>query len=95
MYRDVRKESSGHIIVHCSAGLGRTGSFLAIDVLLDHLVHTIASGIQDPVVNVMSTVNQLRKQRPGSVQTKDQYAFIYAFVSYCCQHKLFGISPLN
>lgn len=65
-------------IVHCSAGVGKTGCFIA----LDHLIRELDFGIlrkhdwggRDPIHN---TVDTLRQQRWGMVQTEEQYLFIY------------------
>jgi len=61
------------ICVHCSAGIGRTGTFVAIRMC-------IADWLVGEPVNIYDTVKHLRDQRQGSVQTKDQYRFIYAAV---------------
>ncbi|XP_075118447.1 receptor-type tyrosine-protein phosphatase alpha-like [Leptodactylus fuscus] len=61
---------SGPVIVHCSAGIGRTGTFIAFDILLK-----MARAVKK--VNVHSCVLQLRKERVNMVQNKEQYAFLY------------------
>lgn len=61
---------SGPAVVHCSAGIGRTGTFFAVNALMQRLD---ALG----TVDVMSTVAYLRTYRAGSVQTLDQYRYIY------------------
>ena len=65
------RQSLGTILVHCSAGVGRTGTFLAVYKLwLDYL---------NPNVNqlsIMPTVIALRRQRVLMVQKKEQYAYI-------------------
>ncbi|CAH8860922.1 unnamed protein product [Trichobilharzia szidati] len=71
--RRVRAEcpaNSGPIIVHCSAGVGRTGAFILLDILLEQMRH-------EKAVDVFSAVSRLRAQRNFMVQTEDQYAFIY------------------
>ncbi|TNN18963.1 Receptor-type tyrosine-protein phosphatase F, partial [Schistosoma japonicum] len=71
--RRVRAEcptDSGPIIVHCSAGVGRTGAFILLDILLEQMRH-------EKAVDVFNTVSRLRAQRNFMVQTEDQYAFIY------------------
>jgi len=70
---DIRKKSlSDPIVVHCSAGIGRTGTFLAI-----HMNRQKAL-FQKEELNVMDTVLTLREQRKGMVQSKEQYKFVYA-----------------
>nr|XP_058941236.1 receptor-type tyrosine-protein phosphatase delta-like [Pocillopora verrucosa] len=70
------QQNSGNttITVHCSAGVGRTGVFCALSILIERLK-------SEGVVDVFQTVKQLRAQRPAMVQTKDQYEFIYSALS--------------
>ncbi|XP_072019217.1 receptor-type tyrosine-protein phosphatase F-like [Amphiura filiformis] len=60
----------GPTVVHCSAGVGRTGTFLAIDAMLD-------MAVIDKKVNVLDYVYRMRQRRIKMVQTQDQYMFIY------------------
>uniref|UniRef100_A0AC35GJR7 Protein-tyrosine-phosphatase n=1 Tax=Panagrolaimus sp. PS1159 TaxID=55785 RepID=A0AC35GJR7_9BILA len=62
--------NAGPIISHCSAGIGRTGAFIAIDCMLDRLRH-------ENTVDIYECVTQLRAQRAYMVQTDDQYIFIH------------------
>ena len=65
-------------IVHCSAGVGRTGTFIA----LEHLVRELESGLfekcHDGEDVVFETVDGLRRQRLMMVQSPEQMAFLYA-----------------
>lgn len=67
-------------LVHCSAGVGRTGTFVALEFLMGELLGGAWEGWeeehagQDPV---FETVNQLREQRKTMVQAFEQYAFLY------------------
>ncbi|XP_055077017.1 receptor-type tyrosine-protein phosphatase S-like [Periophthalmus magnuspinnatus] len=60
----------GPITVHCSAGVGRTGVFVALSIVLERLRY-------EAVVDVFQTVKVLRTQRPDMVQTEEQYQFCY------------------
>lgn len=61
----------GPILVHCSAGVGRTGTFLALDTLIGQ----IDDGATQ--INVFECVSQLRYQRNFLVQSIKQYIFVY------------------
>lgn len=58
------------VVVHCSAGIGRSGTYCTIDYCMSQLADTGR-------VNVIGTVRQLRSQRACSIQTEDQYEFCY------------------
>ncbi len=65
------------IVIHCSAGIGRTGTLVAVDVCREHLKNT-------GVINVMEVVKRLREHRANSVQTEAQYVFIHrVFIEWC------------
>ncbi|KRZ05771.1 Tyrosine-protein phosphatase corkscrew -like protein [Trichinella pseudospiralis] len=66
------------LIVHCSAGIGRTGTFIAIDLILC-LIRKY--GLQC-TIDIRRTVQMLRSQRSGMVQTEAQYKFVYMSVHY-------------
>jgi len=73
---DIRKKGlEDPIVVHCSAGIGRTGTFLAIHMALQQ----VALGIT-PYVDIFETVLNLRVQRRGMVQSTDQYKFVYVTI---------------
>ncbi|WAR05223.1 PTPRT-like protein, partial [Mya arenaria] len=61
-------------MVHCSAGVGRTGSFIAIDYLYEQ-------GKVDGKLNIPDTVNVLREQRMNMVQTKEQYLYLHEVIT--------------
>ena len=70
-------EGSEKAIVHCSAGIGRTGTTIALAHLITQVWAQRNGGINDPKVSIFSTVRRMREQRQGLVQTEDQYEFIY------------------
>ncbi|XP_068073554.2 receptor-type tyrosine-protein phosphatase eta-like isoform X2 [Danio rerio] len=57
-------------VVHCSAGVGRTGTFIAID----HLISQIE---RDSMVDIYGIVHDMRMHRALMVQTEDQYVYLY------------------
>lgn len=78
--RDLR-EVGRPTLIHCSAGVGRTGTFIAIDILLEQLEHTYKQGSSDLVdLDVKTVVAMLRGQRMSSVMTVEQYEFIYTYL---------------
>ncbi|CAC5418190.1 PTPRT [Mytilus coruscus] len=72
-YRKVKSEKcnqNGPMAVHCSAGIGRTGTFIAIDALYEH-------GKKVGYVNVMEYIEMMRKDRMNMVQTYEQYETVF------------------
>ncbi|XP_052317040.1 protein tyrosine phosphatase receptor type Fa isoform X8 [Oncorhynchus keta] len=60
----------GPISAHCSAGVGRTGVFITLSIVLERMRY-------EGVVDLFQTVKTLRTQRPAMVQTEDQYQLCY------------------
>uniref|UniRef100_A0A3P9N0J0 protein-tyrosine-phosphatase n=1 Tax=Poecilia reticulata TaxID=8081 RepID=A0A3P9N0J0_POERE len=72
--RSSQGAESSPVLVHCSAGCGRTGVVCALDYIHDLLV---TKKITEDF-SVLDLVLELRRQRPSAVQTKDQYGFIFS-----------------
>ncbi|KAL1775349.1 receptor-type tyrosine-protein phosphatase V-like [Sigmodon hispidus] len=64
-------QGKGPTLVHCSAGVGRTGTFVALLRLLQQLK-------EERVVDVFNTVYMLRLHRPLMIQTPSQYIFLHS-----------------
>ncbi|XP_008289310.1 receptor-type tyrosine-protein phosphatase N2-like [Stegastes partitus] len=63
------------IIVHCSDGAGRSGTYVLVDMVLNKM----AKGAKE--IDIAATLEHLRDQRPGMVQTKDQFEFALTAVA--------------
>ena len=68
--REAKAGACQPIVVHCSAGVGRSGAFCTIDNCI-HEMDTLKK------VNLQGTVRKMRKQRAFAVQTEEQYEFCY------------------
>lgn len=68
--RALQRGGPGPIVVHCSSGTGRTGTLIALDLGIRQYEIT-------RTVDVPRVIYTIRRDRAGSVQTKEQYAFIY------------------
>ncbi|XP_071953150.1 uncharacterized protein [Antedon mediterranea] len=62
--------NAGPILVHCSAGAGRTGAIIAIDAMMKMATET-------GEINILEFVKDMRERRPNMVQTPLQYLFVY------------------
>ncbi|XP_016338043.1 receptor-type tyrosine-protein phosphatase T-like isoform X2 [Sinocyclocheilus anshuiensis] len=68
---------AGPIAVHCSAGAGRTGCFIAVDIMLD-------MAESEGVVDIFNCIRELRSQRVNMVQTEEQYVFVHDAILEAC-----------
>uniref|UniRef100_F7AJJ9 protein-tyrosine-phosphatase n=1 Tax=Ciona intestinalis TaxID=7719 RepID=F7AJJ9_CIOIN len=66
-------QGEGPTLVHCSAGSGRTGCFMVIDMMLD-------MARDEDIVDIHNTVKEVRTRRVNMVQTEEQYIFIHEAV---------------
>ncbi|KAJ7397648.1 FERM and PDZ domain-containing protein 2 [Pitangus sulphuratus] len=68
-----KAHSTGPIVAHCSTGIGRSGVLLCVEILLSYIE-------KDLCFNIKQIVKDLRDQRFGMIQTKDEYLFCYEVV---------------
>ncbi|KAG7494636.1 receptor-type tyrosine-protein phosphatase alpha [Solea senegalensis] len=83
--KNCNPQYAGPIVVHCSAGVGRTGTFIVIDAMID-MMNT------ERKVDVFGFVTRIRAQRCQMVQTDMQYVFIFQAL---LEHYLYGDTELE
>ena len=81
------KSKSCPIIVHCNDGIGRSGTYIMIDMVLNK----IARGAKE--IDLAATLEYLRDQRPGIIKTKNQFEFSFAVVTEEVQNMLKALNP--
>jgi receptor-type tyrosine-protein phosphatase R len=69
--------AKGPVLVHCSAGVGRTGCFLALSIGIKQID-------LNGFVDIVKIICNLRMDRGGMIQTLEQYEFIYQVLAYYC-----------
>ncbi|XP_064597919.1 receptor-type tyrosine-protein phosphatase T-like [Liolophura sinensis] len=68
--RDTNVETDGPTVVHCSAGVGRTGTYIALDILIEQAQKV-------GVLDIDNCILKLRKQRMHMIQNPTQYEFLH------------------
>ncbi|XP_076335056.1 receptor-type tyrosine-protein phosphatase kappa-like isoform X2 [Tachypleus tridentatus] len=88
LYMD-RYPKIGPLVVHCSDGCGRTGTYLVIDSNLE-------LGEEEGIYDVFGYTKQIACARKGMVETQEQYMFIYEMLEdhYICGKTWFPVSEL-
>ncbi|XP_070562906.1 receptor-type tyrosine-protein phosphatase epsilon-like isoform X2 [Ptychodera flava] len=83
--RVINPARAGPMVVHCSAGVGRTGTFIVLDAMMDMMA---AEGKAD----VFGFVSKIRGQRNHLVQADVQYVFIHQALA---EHHLYGNTEID
>ncbi|KAK5983817.1 Tyrosine-protein phosphatase [Trichostrongylus colubriformis] len=80
---ELHEKTNAPILVHCSAGVGRTGTIISVNYIRE-----LIKSSQLESLDLFELVMSLRKQRSSMVQTQDQYQFVHRCVAYYCRRHL-------
>ena len=80
LFDKIKEEESHTTVVHCSAGVGRTGTFLTLHILYHDILNQIYNKCTEISFSIFGLVRQLKEMRYLLVENEKQYIFIYKFL---------------
>jgi protein tyrosine phosphatase len=79
--RSQHNNTNSPVAVHCSAGIGRTGTLMTVSIITEQMRHHMQQTPNEPFeFQVLDTVKKLKQCRKGCVQMMSQYQFCYSAV---------------
>ncbi|KAK7485093.1 hypothetical protein BaRGS_00023633, partial [Batillaria attramentaria] len=84
------QQSPSPLLVHCSAGVGRSGTFIALDIAMD-------GAQKESEIDIFAIVQRMREDRVNMVQTKSQYRFVHEAIleAYTSRHTRLALIAFN
>ncbi|XP_048239096.1 uncharacterized protein LOC124117040 isoform X3 [Haliotis rufescens] len=86
VFRSMTADGQAPVVAHCSAGVGRTGTFIGLDAMMER-------AWQEGVVDVHDFVLKMRADRVSMVQTKEQYLFLHQVVLEALNSDMTHMTP--
>ena len=83
------KKEDKPLIVHCSAGVGRTGTFIAIYLLYNQINDQLKNNSDVIKFNVFNTVRQLKEMSVFLVKNETEFNFIHKFIYELLEREIF------
>jgi len=78
-----KKNQNSPIVVHCSGGVGRTGTFICLYNIFKELLEQLKNkNVIDIKFSIMNLVRKIKEMRMHSVENQAQYASLYNFANY-------------
>ena len=91
LFKTINDKGSNTTVIHCSAGVGRTGTFLSLIILYNNILNQKNENSQQISFSIFGLVRQLKEMRFLLVENERQYIFIYKFLRLFLEKEIFKI----